>query len=426
MQENFITSLKNKLNKYDFIKNILVLLSGSSVALLISFLITPIISRFFTPEDFGLWGTYSAIVGLFAVIANGRYELALLLPKKDSEAFNMFAGSILISIFLALLSLILIIFFGNYLCNTLNVKGLYNWLFLIPFVIVILAIQQASNYWLNRKKRFKALSAGRVVQSSSTATLNLSIGKFLYFPGGLIFSTVIGQLALSVFYIKKIKIGEYLKYLSLSEIKEVLYKYREFPFKSGIGIFLNIAKEQAPIFLLAYYFDNVIVGFYTLIIRLFGVPLALVASSIGQVYYQKANEMNKNGNSVLPLFVKTSTRLILALIIPVIVVVIWGEQLFPIIFGDEWAEAGKILVIFSFYYAIRFVVSSQSSLLLVFKKLTIEVIFNFLALSLQITSLVIGGLQDDYYLSLYLIAISGSFMYFALGIYFLVFLKLKK
>ena len=426
MQKNILKSLNKKLNQYDFIKNIIVLLSGSSVALLIPFLITPIISRFFTPEDFGLWGTYSAIIGLFAVIANGRYELALLLPKKENEAFNMYVGSILISVFISIISLILILIFGRYICEILNVEELYKWLFLVPFVIIILAIQQASNYWLNRKKRFKVLSSGRIIQSSTTGGLNLTIGKLFYFSGGLIVSTVIGQLFLALFYLKKIKLRQYVKYISITEIKAVLYKYREYPLKSGVGIFLNIIKEQAPIFLLAFYFDNVIVGFYTLIIRLFGVPLSLVAGSIGQVYYQKAIELNKNNKPVYPFFIKTTSRLVLFLIIPVILIIVWGEQIFPIIFGDEWAEAGKILVIFSVYYAIRLVVSSQSSLLLVFKKLTIEIIFNGIALILQITSLVIGGIKNDYYLSLYLIAISGSFMYSILGVYFMVLLKSKK
>ena len=411
------------INKYDFIKNILILFSGSSVALVIPFIVTPIIARFFSPEDFGLWGTYSAIVGLFAVIANGRYELALLLPKKESEAINMYFGSILISVFLSAFSLLLIIIFGKYISEILNVPELYKWLYLIPFVIIILAIQQASNYWLNRKKSFKVLSVGRVIQSSTIASGNLIIGLQYYFSGGLIVSTIIGQLLLSIFYFKKVKIKQYLKYVSLAEIKYVLYKYREYPFKSGVGIFLNIVKEQAPIFLLAFYFDNVVVGFYTLVIRLFGVPLALVAGSIGQVYYQKSNELFKNNKPVLPLFVKTTSRLVLFLIIPVIVIMIWGEQIFPIIFGDEWAEAGRILVIFSVYYAIRLVVSSQSSLLLVFKKLTSEIIFNSVALIFQFVSLIIGGIYNDYYLSMYLIAITGSLMYILLGVYFFVFLK---
>ncbi len=425
MQLSYFSKIKDSLNRNTFIKNIIILLSGSSIALVIPLLITPIIARFFSPSDFGLWGIYSAIVGIFAVIANGRYELSILLPKKDSEAFNMFTGAIGISVILSIIILILIIFFGHYLCNIVNSPDLYYWLYLIPIAIVFIGIQQAANYWLNRETKFKVLSVGKVIQSSSTGTLNLVLGKFMYFSGGLIVSTIVGQIILAGYYLNKINLKKNIKNVSKKEILNTLYKYREFPIKSGMGIFLNILKEQAPIFLFGYYFDNLIVGFYTLIIRLFSVPLSLIAGSIGQVYYQKAVELNNNNQSVLNLYVKTSLRLIIVTIIPLIFIAIWGEKLFPIVFGNEWAEAGKMLVIFSFYYAVRFVVSSQSSLLMVYKKLNIEVIFNFVALVLQILALVIGGVKQNYMISLYLIAISGSLMYFMLGIYFLIFLKHK-
>jgi O-antigen/teichoic acid export membrane protein len=222
------------------------------------------------------------------------------------------------------------------------------------------------------------------------------------------------------------KISALWKYVSMAEIKAVLFKYREFPLKSGAGIFLNILKEQIPIFLLGYYFDAVVVGFYVLIIRLFGVPLSLLAGSIGQVYYQKAVEMNNDGKSLFPMYSKTTLRMLAFLIIPVAAVMIWGGDIFGFVFGADWIEAGKILVIFTIYYAIRFIISSQSSLLLVFKKLGIELGFNFIALVLQLGSLIIGALQNDYYLSLYLMSISGSVIYALLGIYLWVYLKTKK
>lgn len=425
MQGGF-KSLINKLYQNDFIKNIFILLSGSSIALVIPILLMPIIARFFSPEDFGLWGTFSAIVGLFAVIANGRYEFALLLPEEEKDAANLFWGSLIITLLLSALSFILILVFGHWLCDTINNERLYKWLYIIPFSIIIIAIQQAGNYWLNRHKEFKTMSSGRVIQSSSTAFLNIGIGKFLYFPSGLIISTLIGQTLLSVFYLWKIKIRKIYNQFSFSGAKEMLYKYREYPFKSGPGIFINILKEQAPIFLLGYYFNDATVGFYSLIIRIFGAPLSLVAGSIGQVYYQKAVEMHKNNGSVIKLFVKTTSRLVLLLILPTIAIFIWGEQIFQIFFGDEWKEAGKILAAFSIYYSVRFVVSSQSSLLLVFNKLTVEVLFNIIALILQISALVIGGFYKDFNLTIYLIAISGILMYSGLGGYLFLMLKRRQ
>ena len=418
--------LQKKLNQYDFLKNILVLMSGSAVALLIPFLVSPILTRFFSPDDFGLWGTYSAVVALYAVLANGRYEMAILLPREDEDAFNLFSGSLIISIFVALLSFVLALLFGNYLSELLKIPELYKWLFLVPAAVLFLGIIQATNYWHNRKKCFKVLSAGKLVQSGSTASSNLLIGKLLYFPGGLIISTLIGQFLLAFYYIQRMPLRTLLPHIKRKRIKALLIEYREFPIKSGAGIFLNILKEQAPIFLLAFYFDKEIVGFYTLIIRLFGVPLTLVAGSIGQVYFQKANEQVQKGESLIPLFSKTTTHLFLLVLLPLIGIFFFGEQIFGIVFGEDWVEAGKILVIFSFYYAIRFIISAQSSLLIVFKKLGIELIFNSLALVLQLASLVIGGIFHDYNLSLILMAISGSIIYSLLGIYFWIFLRNKK
>ena len=415
--------LQDKLQQYDFIKNILVLMSGSSVALVIPFLVTPILTRFFSPEDFGIWGTYSAVVAIVAVIANGRYELTIILPKEEKDAFNLFSASLLISLIVAVLSGILVVFFGAHLSTYLEMPALTPWLSLVPIAVVLIAIRNAANYWHNRNKKFNILSTGKVVQSGTTAVSNLGIGKFWYFSGGLIISTLLGQFALAVYYLHRMKLKRLIPMISRSRMKALVYEYREFPFKSGAGIFFNILKEQAPVFLLAFYFDEVIVGFFALIVRLFGTPLTLVAGSIGQVYFQKINELVDNRKEVYGLFIKTSSRLFLLAILPVSVLLIWGESIFGFVFGDEWIEAGRILVIFTFYYAIRFIISSQSSILIVFKKLSTELLFNILAFVFQVISLIYGGLKGDYYLALSLMAISGSIMYIGLGVYFILFLR---
>lgn len=418
--------LRDKINRHDFLKNVMVLLSGSSIALVIPVLIMPVLTRLFTPEDFGVWGTFFAIVGIFSVIANGRYELALLLPARDRKAFNMFAGSILIAFFLSLLLLFPALFFRSDISVMLDMPDLESLLWLVPLAVFTNGVIQACNYWHNRSKRFGVLSVGRIVQSSSTAVLNIGFGTASYFSGAMVIASIFGQILLSLYYLSRIRLKRLGRLVTWSQIGSVLKEYKEYPVKSGVGIFLNILKEQAPIFLLGFYFDVVIVGFYSLIIRLFNSPLSLVAGSLGQVYYQKAVEMKNNGRRVFPLYMKTTTRLFLGLVVPVIIVMLWGDNVFGYIFGNEWTEAGNILVIFTLYYAVRFVVSSQSSLLLVFKKLNIEVLFNAIALVLQVGSLVIGGLRNDYYLSLYLMSISGTVIYALLGIYLWVYLKNMK
>ena len=52
---------KNNYIKSDFIKNIIKLLTTTSVAQLIPLLITPVLTQYFTAEDFGTYGLYISI-----------------------------------------------------------------------------------------------------------------------------------------------------------------------------------------------------------------------------------------------------------------------------------------------------------------------------------------------------------------------------
>ena len=90
----------NKLKpKSEFSRNVLTLMTGTTIAQAIPIAISPILTRLYTPEDFGVVGLFGAISGIFGAIATGKYELAIMLPKKDEDAINIFAlGFILTSL----------------------------------------------------------------------------------------------------------------------------------------------------------------------------------------------------------------------------------------------------------------------------------------------------------------------------------------
>ena len=71
--------------------NILTLMVGTTLSQAVPIAIMPILTRIYTPEDFGLYAIYGAIITILGTIASGRYELAILLPDKDEDAINIFA-----------------------------------------------------------------------------------------------------------------------------------------------------------------------------------------------------------------------------------------------------------------------------------------------------------------------------------------------
>ena len=67
-------------------ENVLTLMTGTVIAQAIPTAIVPILTRVFTPRDFGLLALYGSIVSILSVVVTGCYELAVRFPKRDDEA----------------------------------------------------------------------------------------------------------------------------------------------------------------------------------------------------------------------------------------------------------------------------------------------------------------------------------------------------
>ncbi|MDD3506007.1 MAG: oligosaccharide flippase family protein, partial [Sulfurimonas sp.] len=178
--------------KSEFSKNVLTLMTGTTIAQAIPIAISPILTRIYTPEDFGVFALYVAIASILSVIATGRYEMAIMLPKKDEDAVNIVALSIIISFFVSFISLVIVFIFNAKITNILGNPEISNWLYFIPITVLLTGVYQSFNYWSNRKKQYKRLAISRVVQSGSTATTNLGMGFGQMGSSGLILGQVLG------------------------------------------------------------------------------------------------------------------------------------------------------------------------------------------------------------------------------------------
>ena len=77
----------NKLNTSN--KKIALLVGGTSIAQLITIFLTPVLSRIYTPEDFGVFALFFSATGIISIMIGGRYEVAIMQPKKDHEAISL-------------------------------------------------------------------------------------------------------------------------------------------------------------------------------------------------------------------------------------------------------------------------------------------------------------------------------------------------
>lgn len=399
-------------------RNVLTLMSGTTISQALPIIISPILTRIYSPSEFGLLALYVSIASLIAVISTGRYELAIMLPKKDEEAINVSVISCIITIIISCITFIVVILSHQQIAKLLGNNDVSYLLLFIPISVLNAGFSQTLNYWCNRKNEYKSLAINGIIQSIVIVALNLSFGLLGYSALGLILGSILGQttyvMILSCTSWRGIK--PLLKFLSIESMKKELNNYSDFPKKSTIGAFFNILSSQSPLLLINFFYSESILGVYSLTLRVLNSPMSILGKSISQVFYQKANEANHDGT--LPKLVKrTTTNLFVIIFIPMTILLLFGNQLFAFIFGEEWRISGIIAQIMAPFFLIRFIFSCQSTVLMIKRKLNFELKFNMYFFISQVLSVIIGYfLLSNYFAVFFLMSLSGFICFLYLGI----------
>ena len=221
-------------------------MTGTIIAQAIPIAASPILTRIYTPQDFGIFALYSAIVSLLAVIATGRYELAIMQPSKDEDAKLIVILSLLISSILGFILAIVVVIFNQEIANLFDNSKIGGWLYFIPFAVLITGWYQTFNYWLNRKKCYKQLSQNKLVQTASMTALQFGEGYVGAGAEGLLAGHLAGLL-ISLNSISKSFSFQKNLFCSTS-VRGIAYKYRNYPLMQAPTSFLDAASNQAPIF----------------------------------------------------------------------------------------------------------------------------------------------------------------------------------
>ncbi|MFC4891878.1 lipopolysaccharide biosynthesis protein [Pseudofrancisella aestuarii] len=368
-----------------FKKNVLIIMIGLTIAQAIPVIISPILTRLYSPEDFGAFALYMAAASIMVVAVTGKYEVAIVLPKKDSDAVNLLALSIIISFFVSLISLVIIFVFNTKIISLLGNTKISHWLYVLPITILFAGIYQSFNYWLNRKKEYKRIATSAIVQSTTTATANLGMGFGHVGSDGLILGGVFGQ-GVTIAVLAKMILGvdkNKIKYIRKRKIISMVKKYSKQPKYVLPTSLLDMVSMKIPIFAISsLYHSLIMVGYYMLVERMLSIPMGIIGGAIGQNFYQEfSNRINNNNKkSAKILLLKVWMFLFAIGIFPTILLFIYGPELFSFLFGESWKEAGDIASILAWMYLFIFISSPTSRAYLVLGLQNIGLYFGIISL----------------------------------------------
>jgi O-antigen/teichoic acid export membrane protein len=359
--------------KSEFSKNVLTLMTGTTIAQAIPIAISPILTRIYTPGDFGVFALFVALVSIFGSIANGSYEYAIMLPKKDEDAINIFALGFIINVSLAVFLLLIVTIFNKQIVVLLGNNEISIWLYFIPFVVFLVGLFNLLNYFNNRLKNYKNLAKANIYKSIANVIVQLGFGFLKAGALGLISGQIVSQIVSNTKLFLNIKKLNLFKKISKIKIIALGKKYKKFPLFSLPNVILDGIREQGFNILLPIFFSIATLGQFYLAQRMLKMPISIIGGSISQVFFQKIS-ISKS-YQLYELYISFIKKSIM-ISTPIFVLIYFlSIDIFTFVFGDNWKFAGEIASLLSPWMFLSFITSPLANIFIILQKQEIVLIY---------------------------------------------------
>ena len=329
-------------------KGMLTLALGSGVARIVGIASIPIVTRIYSPADYGLLALYISIVSILVPIATLRYSTAIPLPKTDALAINiMILGLLLIAIYSAILSSLLFLFGGTILA-WFDMAELSQWWWLIVLGVAGTASYELFSLWATRKKQYKVMAKTELSQSLVGSTVKIGLGLLAFKPMGLIIGQFFAQSAGMGGLIKASAkdFKRLMPEINRKRVKLLAFYYRDFPYFRLPSQLLLQVSSNAPILMMASLYSRELTGQLSLAIMAISLPTGLVGQSMAKAFYAEIAAVGKRDLvKVRAITIDVQKKLFLVGVPLTILVMIFAQPLFKLVFGPEWEVAGEYITI---------------------------------------------------------------------------------
>ena len=394
-----------------FARNVGILTGGTAIAQGLTILALPLLTRLYAPEDFQMLAVYIAFIGIVTTASCFRYNIAIPLPESDRDGMALLVVSLLPAAGITVALMLFVIFAPAWSAATLGQPSLEPYLWMVPAGVFFSSSYNALQYWASRKKRFGLVARTRMTRAVGGVGAQTASGLIAASPFGLIF----GQLLYSGFGTVGLlnnvfsKDRSVLAALNWQHIRRQASIYRRFPIWSVPEALFNTAGAQLPIILLAAFAAGPEAGFLFLAMRVMGLPMALLGSSVSQVFLAEAPARLRDG-TLFDFTRRTMWKMLSIGAPPLILAGAFAPTLFPLVFGSEWARAGWLVAWMTPWFVLQFVVSPVSMVLHVLERQDLALVLQGAGLLIRVGPTAAAlAIATPYVAEVY--ALSGALFY---------------
>ncbi len=355
---------------------------GSLTAQVLVFVSTLIISRLYSPSQFGI---YSLIVGMSAVLApllTFSQENFIVPAPSEDLAVHIFKRTLRIILLNSFILITLITIMEFSLPKNLNTKYLDRNNMLMALLLgAIFAIFAILNQFSLRNLEYRKLAIRGPIQNLSIAIFQISASNFVFKNLGLIIGEAMGR------FVGIIVLLPSSKKVWSNKVKIINGYFR---FKVSLVNFFSIIFELASIncvlLFIIHSFGEDIVGQFAMAQKIIGLPTVLIGTVISQYLLSIGSARAREGKfDSVRSFDRNLFKLFAGGILLGVIILSIGLLGPSKIIGDSWGTVGSILIYSIPGFIVSFVWSPLSAIFYVHNRWN-----EFLAISSFRLSLVLG------------------------------------
>ena len=331
----------DNIKKSEFASNFKILASGIFISQFIMIASSPVITRLYSPSEFGIYALFTAILGIIIPVACGRYDIATIVVKEDTDGNELFFLSLIVGLIISTF-LFLVFFLDSPLREILNADKLDYWWYILPVTIFLQSVFTNLKSYANRYKNYSIISSGQIAFALSQVILLTLFGLMGFSSFGLFVSYITSSIIVLIILFLLYK-NFFLKsrWPGFKKLLIIAKRYIKFPLIQGSSTLFNTVRFMLPVIFLTKYFPDIFVGYYALVMKVIFFPLTFFSKSISRLNMKKIAELVHKKINPTNYLIKITFIVFIIIFFPSIIIMKYGPNIFSFVFGSKWIMAGE-------------------------------------------------------------------------------------
>jgi O-antigen/teichoic acid export membrane protein len=330
-----------KFNK-TFLGNVAIVSFGPIFASVLGFFAEPWIARFWDPALFGIGAYFNSIILMISPLFYLRYNFAIIQAKDREEAGSLFVLSLII---MSVLITILYFFYGIIVKFASNEFPFENYKLIFFVTIIAASLSVLFRFWYSSQKKFVAITISTVIVSLLGTILLLIFGsQGKTTEANMVFIRAVPHIAVVLVLlipILKKDLLQIFKSVSVSSIVSAAKKHKRYPLFEYWGYLAYIINFSIPILLIAKYWGQETNGLFAKSFNLLYIFVALLGESVNRVLHKEVADKVNNKEEIASLIGGVRAGLYKLAILPTVIIVLLGPEIFTIFLGSKWELSGR-------------------------------------------------------------------------------------